>query len=314
MFMPAKKFTALALCLITGSLTSLPALGWGQTGHRITGAIAQRYLAPNASAAIAELLPDESLAEASTYADEMRSDPDPFWQKVSPPYHYVTIPKGKHYHDVGAPEQGDAVTALEQYTLTLQDPKASRADKQLALRFVVHIIGDLHQPLHAGNGTDRGGNDVKVRFFWEDSNLHRVWDSQMLDQRQLSYTEWTDMLDAKITPAQIRAWNSIDPLVWINESIVYRDALYPENANDMSYDYLYTHLPDAKQRLQQAGIRMAMYLNDVFAPPKAELLPRSKPTNAKPDDTKPAQSEPAKPAEDSASSTNSGAKDGKPSA
>ena len=314
MFVPAKKFTALALCLLTGSLTSLPALGWGQTGHRVTGAIAQRYLAPNASAAIAELLPNETLAEASTYADEMRSDPDPFWQKVSPPYHYVTIPKGKHYHDVGAPEQGDAVTALEQYTLTLQNPKASREDKQLALRFVVHIIGDLHQPLHAGNGTDRGGNDVKVRFFWEDSNLHRVWDSQMLDQRQLSYTEWTNKLDAKITPSQIRAWSSIDPLVWINESIVYRDALYPENANDMSYDYLYAHLPDAKQRLQQAGIRLAMYLNDVFAPPKAKLLPRTKAVKAgsqsdeaSKDTTKQDKSKPAP-------SNNSATEEDKPSA
>ena len=266
----AKSPLTLTACLVSGLLTSLPALGWGQTGHRVTGAIAERYLSPTASAAVQQLLPNESLAETSTYADEQRSNPSPFWQKTSPPFHYVTVPANKHYHEVGAPEQGDAATALTRFTATLQDPAASHEDKQLALRFVVHIIGDLHQPLHAGNGTDRGGNDVKVRFFWEDSNLHRVWDTQMLAQRDLSFTEWTRWLDAKISPADIMQWSTADPHDWIAESVAIRDTIYPEDANKMSYDYLYEHLPKAKTRLQQAGIRMAQYLNKVFAPAQSE--------------------------------------------
>ena len=241
-----------------------PAFGWGQTGHRITGAIAQQYLSPLSQAAVAELLPNSSLAEAATYADEMRSDPDEFWQKTSPPWHYVTIAKGKSYVEVGAPEQGDALTALNHFTNVLKSKTSTIEEKRLALRFVVHIIGDLHQPLHAGNGTDRGGNDVKVRFFWQNSNLHRVCDSQMLDQRKLSYTEWTDWLTAHITPENIRAWATTDPLVWIEESIKIRDEIYPTDANNMSYDYLYNHLPTAKQRLQMAGIRLALYLNQTF--------------------------------------------------
>ncbi|GGW84196.1 S1/P1 nuclease [Alteromonas halophila] len=250
---------------LTLSLTfSSSALAWGQTGHRITGAIAQQYLSPLSQAALSELLPSGSLAQASTYADEMRSDPSEFWQKTASPWHYVTVPEGKHYHEVGAPEQGDAYSALERFTGTLKDPSASHEDKQLALRFVVHLIGDLHQPLHAGNGEDRGGNDVKVRFFWQDSNLHRVWDSQVLAQRDLSYSEWTSWLTRSITPQNIRDWATTDVEDWIRESTEIRDTIYPEDANNMSYDYLYDHLPTAKRRLQMAGIRMALYLNAVF--------------------------------------------------
>jgi len=81
----------------------------------------------------------------------------------------------------------------------LQDETASLEDKQLTLRFTVHIIGDLHQPLHAGDGTDRGGNDYKMTFFWEETNLHRVWDTQLIEQEELSYTEMTHWLSRKIT-------------------------------------------------------------------------------------------------------------------
>ena len=259
------KNAPVALLLLASSVLSLPAFGWGQTGHRVSGAIAERHLSAEAKQQIEALLPLESLAEASTYPDDMKSNPSKFWQKTASPWHYVTVPEDKHYHEVEAPEEGDAVTALNQFRATLEDSKASKADKQLALRFIVHIIGDLHQPLHAGNGTDRGGNDVKVRFFWQDSNLHRVWDSQMIGQKELSYTEWTDWLDKKITAQDVEAWHSTDPEVWITESTKIRDTIYPEDANRMAYDYLYDHIPTAKRRLQQAGIRIAHYLNEVFA-------------------------------------------------
>ncbi len=247
------------------SLVSGQVMAWGQIGHRITGKIAEDYLSDSARVAVEALLPNESLAEASSYADEQRSNPSEFWQVVAGPYHYVTVPEGKHYHEVGAPEQGDSVTALAQFRATLLDKDASLEQKQLALRFIVHIIGDLHQPLHAGNGTDRGGNDVKVRFFWEDSNLHRVWDSQMLDRRQLSYSEWADWLGRKITQQHVEQWWESDPVVWITESTEIRDTIYPTDANNMSWDYLYQHIPTVSMRLQQAGVRIAAYLNEVYA-------------------------------------------------
>lgn len=86
----------------------------------------------------------------------------------------------------------------------------------------------------------------------------------MLDQRKLSYTEWTEQLNRQITPQDIRQWASIDPMVWIQESIEIRDTIYPEEGANLSYDYLYNHLPIATERLQMAGIRIAMYLNHIF--------------------------------------------------
>lgn len=256
-----KKLLIASAILAASSIQQVHA--WGQTGHRITGAIAEQYLTDEARAAIQQLLPHESLAEASTYADEMKSNPDDFWQKEAGPYHYVTVPKGKHYHEVGAPEQGDAYTALNRFSKTVKDKNASLEDRQIALRFIVHIIGDLHQPLHAGNGTDRGGNDFKLSFFWDDSNLHRVWDSGLIDRRQLSYTEWTNWLSKKITPEQAAEWNTTDPLVYIAESIEIRDVIYPETEK-LSWDYLYQHLPIATERLQEGGVRIAAHLNELF--------------------------------------------------
>jgi hypothetical protein len=238
---------------------------WGQTGHRITGAIAELYLSDEARAAVRALLPNESLAEASTYADEMRSNPDEFWQKEAGPYHYVSVPVGETYKEhKHAPEYGDAYTALKKFTNIVKEGKAPLAERQRALRFIIHIIGDLHQPLHAGNGTDRGGNDVDVEFFWDDSNLHRVWDSGLLDRRQLSYTEWTQWLSEKITAEQAKEWSITDPVVYITESAAIRDTIYPEG-DKLSWDYLYQSMPIVKVRLQEGGVRIAAHLNEMFA-------------------------------------------------
>lgn len=252
------------LIILSNIVSPNMAYAWGQTGHRITGAIASNHLSDSAKAAIESLLPNQSLAEASTYADEMKSNPSEYWQKTASSFHYVTVKEGKKYHR--APKKGDAVSALKHFKAVLLDEKTSRTEKQLALRFTVHLIGDLHQPLHSGNGTDRGGNDRKLSFFWADSNLHRVWDSGIIDQKKLSYTEWTEWLDKKITDENISDWQKqLDPKIWIGESIVIRDRIYPET-NSISYGYLYENVPTLKRRLQQAGIRMAAYLNEIYKP------------------------------------------------
>ena len=113
------KNAPVALLLLVSSAMSLPAFGWGQIGHRVTGEIAQRHLTDSARQQVEALLPMESLAEASTYPDDMKSNPSEFWQKTASPWHYVTVPVNKHYHDVEAPEEGDAVTSLNTFTATL---------------------------------------------------------------------------------------------------------------------------------------------------------------------------------------------------
>lgn len=254
--------TTRLLLIVTLCLPSL-AGAWGPTGHRITAALAEHWLSPQASGAIHAILGSETLAEASTWPDEMRSSPEPFWQKTANPWHYVTVPPGRTYADVGAPAQGDAFTALAHFRDVLRDPQASRADRQLALRFAVHLIGDLHQPLHVGNGTDRGGNDFAVTFFGESSNLHRVWDSQMIDRQQLSFSEYAARLLRHVDDAELQAWSDPDPLVWIGESAAIRDTIYPDR-HDLGWDYQFRELPVVERRLSQAGVRMAAWLDAVF--------------------------------------------------
>jgi len=236
---------------------------WGQTGHRVSGEIAESYLSSKAKRQIKKIYPNESLAEISTKMDQMRSHPSKFWQKTANPWHYVTVPAGTEYHVDHAPSEGDAFTALQTYSVTLKDPKASVEDKRTALLIIVHLIGDLHQPFHAGNGTDRGGNDVRLEFFREKSNLHRVWDSGIIDRQQLSYSEWTEWLSQKLTPNMVDEWRTADPEVWINESAELRDGLYPES-DEISWQYQYQNLPIIKTRLQMAGVRIAVYLNELF--------------------------------------------------
>lgn len=251
------------IALAGSYLLSLPAYGWGKTGHRVTGEIAETYLSEPAKVRIEQILGVEDLAEASTWPDFMRSNPDDYWRRTANPWHYVTVPEGETYPNVEIPEWGDAATALASFRETLRSETASIEDKALALRFTVHIIGDLHQPLHAGNGLDRGGNTFTVTFFDKMTNLHGVWDSDLIDHEQLSFTEMTDWLGRTISPENVQEWSDTDPAIWINESALIRDTIYPED-RDLRWDYVYAHRDTYRQRLKMAGVRIAAYLNETF--------------------------------------------------
>jgi hypothetical protein len=278
------KSRLFAAAFIAALVLPSPALAWGKTGHRVVAAIADTQLSGLARAHIREILgPGESLDEAATWPDDMRADPARFWQKTASPWHYVTLNGITYDH---APEEGDALAALAHFRAVLQDPKASRADKQLALRFVIHLVGDLHQPLHAGKCCDKGANDVKVTWFGKPTNLHAVWDSAIVDDEQLSFSELAAKLERHISDRQLIGWWDINPRDWVSESAELRDQLYPTAADmpkpkpgqkakkgqpalpDLSYSYVYRFTPLMEQRLEQAGVRLAAYLNDIFAQPE----------------------------------------------
>ena len=269
---------------VAAVLVSSPALAWGKTGHRVVAAIADTQLSGLARAHVEQILgPGETLDEAANWPDEMRSAPGTFWQKTATPWHYVTLNGIIYDH---APPEGDALEALNRFSKTLQDPNASLADKQTALRFVVHIVGDLHQPLHNGKCCDRGGNDVKVTWFGKPTNLHAAWDSQLVDEEQLSFTELAAKLERHISPEDVMKWWDINPRDWISESAEIRDTLYPTARDlpkpakgkqvkkgqpvlpDLSYFYVYKFTPVMERRLSQSGVRLAAYLNAIFAEPR----------------------------------------------
>src|SRR3982751_5397933 len=258
------RFPILAAALATAAIVPSPALAWGKTGHRVVAAIADTQLSGLARAHIREILGGaESLDEAANWPDEMRSDRAAFWQKTATPWHYVTLDGITYDH---APAEGDALEALPFFGGVFQDPSASLADKQLALRFVVHLVGDLHQPLHVGKCCDRGGNEVKVSWFGKASNLHSVWDSQMVDDEQLSFTELAAKLERHTSSQDVIDWWDINPRDWISESAQIRETVYPAPVPkkaargkkkkgkgpavpELSYSYLYKFTPVMERRL-----------------------------------------------------------------
>jgi hypothetical protein len=279
------RISAIAALAVVAVFHPAPALAWGKTGHRVVAAIADTQLSGLARAQIREILgPGESLDEAANWPDEMRSDPSPFWQRTATPWHYVTLSGTAYDH---APPEGDALEALDHFRAVLEDPHASLADKQTALRFVIHLVGDLHQPLHVGKCCDRGANDVKVSWFGKPTNLHAVWDSSLVDEEQLSFTELAAKLERHISDRQLIAWWDINPRDWVSESAKLRDSLYPVATDtpkgsslatevdggaagvpNLSYPYVYRFTPLMEQRLSQAGVRLAAYLNAIFAQPR----------------------------------------------
>ncbi len=257
------KFLLIFLIVSLGFTSSIKEQRrWGQIGHRTTGHIATQLLSKKAASEVHRVLNGNSLAEASTWMDEMRSDPD---FRYMNPWHYVTLPPGETYETVEKAEGGDVIWAINKVVEELKAGGLSAEQEANNLRILVHLVGDIHQPLHVGNGTDRGGNDVEVTWFGDDSNLHRVWDSNMIDSKQLSFTELADFIDDQLDEKTINEWQSASVLDWAYESSALLDQVYeiPENGR-LGYQYSFHNFDTIELRLLQAGVRLAGVINDIY--------------------------------------------------
>jgi len=233
---------------------------WGKTGHRTTGEVAELHLTDKARIEIQKILKDPSLAVASTWADEMRSNPD-FRQYA--PWHYANMPLDVSYAQSEKSSKGDIVQAIKLCKSKLKNDNTSLEEKAFYLRFLVHLVGDIHQPLHVGRSEDRGGNSIKVKWFGKDTNLHRVWDSEMINTYLMSYTEFANHLNKNYN------YKSVETLsedVWVDESQNMVRKVYSETKNGdyLGYDYIYDNFEIVKSQLFTAGIRLAHTLNDIF--------------------------------------------------
>lgn len=252
---------SLAVCL------SLGLLSWGFTGHRTIGEIAQRHLSPEAKIAVRNLLGHETMAEASTWADEIRSD-----NPETGSWHFINVPLGLNFtdfeHQVESTTAGANVyKALLSAAHTLKDSKGSQRQKLEALKFIIHFVGDIHQPMHVSRAEDKGGNTIQLGFEGEDTNLHALWDSELLNREGLSYDKLADKFDHP-TPAQVAKWQSDPIIIWAWESYQISSILYGEVANDgstkLDRDYYDKHITIVEMRIEKAGIRLAGLLNKIF--------------------------------------------------
>lgn len=245
--------------LIFSIFISLNSFGWGQIGHRVVGEIAYNHLSKKVRKQIQAVLEGHSIAMASNFMDEIKSESR--YDSLGP-WHYCTIPDGEAYS--GAPEEGDVIMAINKYIDLLKNGNLSKEEEAFSLKCLIHLVGDIHQPLHVGNGTDRGGNDVKVTYFWQTSNLHRVWDTGIIDGQNLSFTEYAEWID-HVEKGQIEQWQSDDIMVWAKESMSYRSQIYdlPKDKK-INYRYNYDNIATVNKRLLQAGIRLAGLLEEIY--------------------------------------------------
>lgn len=233
---------------------------WGVTGHRAVGLIAERHLTKKAAKKINAILGGQKLSMVSTWMDEIRSDST---YDYTADWHWVTIETGKTYEQSPKNPKGDVIATLERLINELRSGKLNAKKEAEYLKMIVHLVGDIHQPLHVGCCDDQGGNRIRLKWFREDSNLHRVWDSDMIDHTRLSYTELADAV--QLTSNEEIARLQKDPVrIWADESMAMRPQVYDIGDGKLGYDYSYRYFDLLKKRVAQAGVRLAAVLNLIY--------------------------------------------------
>jgi len=257
--------------LLYGSLLCcfcLIIISWGSLGHRTVASIAERHLSPSAKAAVADLLSGESLEDISTWADEIRSNPS-YRQTAS--WHFLNLPSGLDHAafmvQVRSMSQENVVSSVHHFEEVLANPRSNKSEKTEALKFLVHFVGDIHQPMHISHKEDKGGNTIQLRYDGKGTNLHALWDTKLLETEHSSEGELATAIDHADTKL-IKQWQASSPEEWAWESYQISSKLYlaadQKGGKSLDQDYYHQYMPVVEQRIEQAGIRLAGLLNQAF--------------------------------------------------
>jgi hypothetical protein len=281
-----RKAAFLGVVLAAVLARPLPARAWGDDGHRVIGEIAAHYLEPRAARAVQDCLTEadfSTLADAATWADVYaRRVPTYAWAN---PLHYVNVaPDAARYVESRDCPNGCVVTAIRRYRALLGEPGvdlAARKRRQEALYFLVHLVGDIHQPLHVAHPDGRGGNATLVPFFGESKKAHWVWDDGLLlrgpkesaagaaSSGAATQRRWEELafaLRLAIEPAQRVVWQKdLDPEHWANESLALaKQHAFLKVGQAVDAAYVATRWVVVRRQLQKAGVRLAAVLNATF--------------------------------------------------
>ncbi len=268
----ARSIFVSALALLVCFQMPAPAWAWGRIGHRVISRFAEKKLNPKAKAAIAALLEEgENIADASTWADENQGR-----LPRTAPWHYVDVPLDQAKYDSrfsgDVPEKGCIVDKIHEFRKTLKDPSRSVEERRFAFRFPAHLIQDLHMPLHVGDNKDKGGNRTQVRFYDRGTNMHQLWDSDMIERAGDDEDFWLTDLAELDTPGNRDAALKGTVEDWATESLLAARAAYrvPQTGQwikpgeKLGDAYQEFNLAVVRRRLYQAGVRLALVLNEAF--------------------------------------------------
>lgn len=244
---------------------SIAAFGWGQKGHDTVAFIAENHLTETTRAAVDSILDGKSPVYWANWLDNASHTPEYAYTKT---WHYKNVDADRTYDDMPANPAGDAVTAVKQQIEKLSDPATTKADAALALKILIHVTGDMHQPMHMGHATDLGGNRVKLKYFNRDKNLHGIWDTDLLESaHRWSYTEWQQQLDRlNDVDEALTVQGSVDD--WARETMEITRRCYDffQPGINVSYNQIAYWAPTIEQQLLRGGLRLAHLLNTIYDP------------------------------------------------
>ena len=242
-------------------------MAWGMLGHRIVGEIADKYLTAKTKAEIKKILGNESIAMTSNWADFIKSDTN---FRYLNSWHYINFEKGLSYGQMKDYLKND--TAVDAYTRLnflrkeLKKRNLTGDKKLMYLRLLIHIAEDLSQPLHVSPVGTTGGNDIKVNWFGQTTNLHSVWDSYLIEHQQLSYTEYVAAINFP-TAAQKKTWINQPVTQWLFDSYTIAQKLHEDITIQnprLGYEYNFRHLSTLNEQLLKGGLRLAGLLNSIY--------------------------------------------------
>lgn len=255
-------------CLAIALIAYLPlnAGAWGMTGHRIVGQIADYYLTAKARKAVLQVLENESPAIASNWPDFIKSDST---YNYLGSWHYVNLPGGLDQNGVfnflDSYKEANVYSKIPEMIAILKDKQKTAAEKKMAMRLLIHFVGDIHQPMHTARKDDLGGNKVSLTWFGQRSNLHRLWDEQLIDYQQLSYTEYATAINHP-SKDQLNKWRSTSLKETVYESYEACNKIYAATKADdkLSYRYNFEFVELMNEQLLKGGVRLAQILNTIY--------------------------------------------------
>ncbi|WP_432713726.1 S1/P1 nuclease [Pedobacter sp.] len=261
-----KNKIKIGLTLAIMAYMPMKAAAWGIIGHRVVGEVASTYLTSKARKGVKQILGNESMAMASNWPDFIKSDTSFNYMGA---WHYVNLPGGLDkagvYQFLKSAEEPNVFNQINKMVALLKNKQTPAAEQKMALRVLIHLVGDLHQPMHTARKEDLGGNKVYVTWFGGRSNLHKVWDESIVDYQQLSYTEYATAINHP-TKEQITAWQAAPLQDYVLESYMICNQVYATIKPDdkLGYRYNFDYIDTINGQLLKGGVRLAKIINDIY--------------------------------------------------
>jgi len=255
------KYLKTVFFTLTFSLMISHAFAWGQIGHYLIGYMAEKQMKKSTLKKVEKVLNPMSLGRSGTWMDEIRSDRS---YDYATTWHYLTSKNGEYDPELQE-KDGDAFEAIKRLKAELKAGNLSEKEEAEKLKMLIHLVEDIHQPLHVGTGEDRGGNDIRIQFFNRSTNLHALWDSGMIDRKGMSYTELGDELYRRLSPELINDYRRASMEDWLKEAVALRPIVYdlPESKK-ISWVYAYRANDTLEERLIAASVRLAQILEEIY--------------------------------------------------